>query len=76
MSNYIKVFEGSFVQVQHIFQSLEAQNISAIIKDEAESGRIAGFGGAIHDFQEIHVHKDEIKEATKIVAHLISEMEA
>lgn len=74
MSNYIKVFSGSFIEVQRIFQLLEAENICAIIKDEGEAGRLAGFGGAI-DFQEIHVHKDEIKRVTPIIKHINSQLE-
>ncbi|WP_203256958.1 putative signal transducing protein [Hyunsoonleella ulvae] len=74
MSNYIKVFEGSFIEVQRIFQSLETENICAIIKDEAESGRLAGFGGALQGFQEIHVHKDELKRVTPIIKRLTSQL--
>ncbi|GGD05845.1 putative signal transducing protein [Hyunsoonleella pacifica] len=74
MSNYIKIFSGSFIEVQRIFQLLEAENICAIIKDEAESGRLAGFGSAI-DIQEIHVHKDEIKRVTPIIKRLTSQLE-
>ena len=76
MSNYVKVFEGSFVEVQHIFQSLEEENIRAIIKDETESGRIAGFGGAIHDFKEIYVHKDELEKVLPLIEKLTSELES
>lgn len=76
MSNYIKVFAGSFVEVQHVFQSLEAENICAIIKDESESGRIAGFGGAVHDHKEIYVHKDELDKVKPIIERLTSELES
>jgi hypothetical protein len=70
MSNYVKVFAGSFIEVQRIFQMLEAKNICAIIKDETESARLAGFGAAIHDLQEIHVHKDELERVTPILEKL------
>ncbi len=76
MSNYIKVFTGSFIDVQRLFKALEAVNICAIIKDEGESGRLAGFGTGIQGLQEIHVHKDELERATPIVENLTSELEA
>ncbi|MBC3759722.1 MULTISPECIES: putative signal transducing protein [Hyunsoonleella] len=76
MTNYVKVFSGNFIEVQRIFKSLEDVGICAIIKDESESGRLAGFGASIQGFQEIHVHKEEIDRATPIVEALVSELEA
>ncbi|WP_136480947.1 putative signal transducing protein [Cognatitamlana onchidii] len=74
MSNYIKVYTGNFIEVQRIFNALETQNISAIIKDESESGRLAGFGSSIQGLQEIHVHKDELALAEPIIEKLTSEL--
>ncbi|TBN04356.1 DUF2007 domain-containing protein [Hyunsoonleella flava] len=74
-SNYIKVFSGNFIQVQRVFNALEQENICAIIKDESESGRLAGFGASIQGFQEIHVHKDELDKVTPILNRLLSEIE-
>ncbi|SFD05637.1 putative signal transducing protein [Algibacter pectinivorans] len=67
MSNYIKVFSGNFIEVQRMFKLLEEVNICAIIKDESESGRLAGFGSSIQGLQEIHVHKDELERAKPII---------
>jgi hypothetical protein len=75
MSNYIHVFSGNFIEVQRIFKALEAVNICAVIKDESESGRLAGFGSSIQGLQEIHVHKDELNKATPIIKNLTSESE-
>lgn len=71
MSNYIKVFSGNFIEVQRIFTKLEQQNICAIIKDESESGRLAGFGSSIQGLQEIHVHKEERDKTSLVLAHLL-----
>lgn len=76
MSNYIRVFTGNFIEVQRIFKALEKVNISAIIKDESESGRLAGFGASIQGLQEIHVHKEELEKATSLVESLTKELEA
>ncbi|MGB5420003.1 putative signal transducing protein [Algibacter sp.] len=75
MSNYIKVFSGNFIEVQRIFSELENFNICAIIKDESESGRLAGFGPSIQGLQEIHVHKDELDRSTPIIKNLTSKLE-
>lgn len=75
-TKYIKVFSGNFIEVQRIFKALEQKNICAIIKDESESGRLAGFGASIQGFQEIHVHEDESESAKRIVESLISELNA
>ena len=76
MSNYIKVFTGNFIEVQRIFNELENLNICAIIKDESESGRLAGFGASIQGLQEIHAHKEELDKAVLIVEHLKSKLQA
>ncbi|PWH82527.1 hypothetical protein DIS18_09775 [Algibacter marinivivus] len=76
MSNYIRVFTGNFIEVQRIFKALEKVNICAIIKDESESGRLAGFGASIQGLQEIHVHKEELEKATPLVESLTKELEA
>lgn len=73
MSNYIKVFTGSFIEVQRIFSELEKDNICAIIKDESESGRLAGFGTPVYGIQEIHVHKDELKRTLALLEQLTPE---
>ncbi|MEP3836018.1 MAG: DUF2007 domain-containing protein [Algibacter sp.] len=72
MSNYLKVFSGNFIEVQRTFKLLEDVNICAIIKDESESGRLAGFGPSIPGLQEIHVHKDELERAKPIIESLNS----
>lgn len=75
MSNYMKVFTGNFIEVQRMFRLLEEVNICAIIKDESESGRLAGFGSSILGLQEIHVHKDELTRAKPIIENATSELE-
>lgn len=75
MSNYTKVFSGNFIEVQRLFSELQNLNICAIIKDESESGRLAGFGSSILGLQEIHVHKDELETTTTLIKNLTSELE-
>jgi len=74
-SNYIKVFTGNFIIVQLIKDRLLNIDISPIIKDESESGRLAGFGSASPGTQEIFVHENEIDKAVEVVESVRSEME-
>ncbi len=66
-TNYNKVFSGNFIVVQMIKDRLESSGISPIIKDESESGRLAGFGASIQGFQELYVSNEELSKATAIV---------
>ena len=47
--------------------------IIPVIKDESESGRLAGFGSAIQYFQEIYVRQDEIEKATFVIESIVDE---
>ncbi|MFB9058198.1 putative signal transducing protein [Mariniflexile ostreae] len=73
-SNYIRVFTGDFMAVQRVFLELESENICAVIKDESESGRLAGFASSIQGFQDILVHKDELDKALSIMETLASSL--
>ncbi len=74
MDDYVKIFSGSFIIVQLVFDRLKGAGINAIIKDESESGRLAGFGSAIQGFQELYVSKDEVDFAIPIVEEVNAEL--
>ncbi|MBP1839805.1 putative signal transducing protein [Formosa algae] len=75
-SNYTKVFTGNFIIVQRLVSELEAENINAIIKDESESGRLAGFGSSIQGQQDLFVNKEEAVAALKIIEGVTAELDA
>ena len=75
-TNYKKIFSGSFIIVQLAMDRLESAGIHAIIKDESESGRLAGFGSSIQNYQELHVNRDELEQALPIIASVKEELEA
>ena len=75
-SDYKKIYTGSFIIAQLIVDKLEALGISAIVKDESESGRLAGFGASISGSQDIYVNIEELSEAIPIVESVTSELEA
>ncbi|MCM4165230.1 MULTISPECIES: putative signal transducing protein [unclassified Arenibacter] len=70
-SNYTKIFSGNFILAQGIINQLKEVGIVPIIKDESESGRLAGFGSAIQGNQEIYVHSDELEKAKPIVQEVL-----
>jgi len=74
MDDYVKIFSGSFIIVQLVLDRLKGAGINAIIKDESESGRLAGFGSAIQGFQELYVNKDEVDYAVPIVEEVNAEL--
>ncbi|AXT20516.1 DUF2007 domain-containing protein [Flavobacteriaceae bacterium AU392] len=73
-SNYIKIYTGSFIIAQLIITRLQEIGISPVVKDESESGRLAGFGAAVPGNQELYVRNEELDKATPIVNNAISEM--
>lgn len=74
VTNYTIVFFGNFIEVQRVFRALEDKNICAIIRDESESGRLAGFAPTMQGHQEILVHNDELEKALPIVERLVAEI--
>jgi len=66
-SKYTRIFSGSFILVQTMANQLKEIGIVPVIKDESESGRLAGFGSTIQGNQEIYVHDDELEKAQSII---------
>ncbi|WP_040280024.1 putative signal transducing protein [Psychroserpens damuponensis] len=77
MSNtsYTKIFSGSFIIIQLALDRLNSAGINAVVKDESESGRLAGFGASIQGYQELYVHDDELSQAERIISSIKEELE-
>ena len=76
-SNFIKIFTGNFIIVQRIVDELKKIDINAIVKDQTESARLAGFGGGITPgFQQVYVHKDELDKSVEVVESINADLEA
>lgn len=76
-TNFIKIFTGNFIIVQRIVDELKNIDVNAIVKDQTESARLAGFGGGIvPGFQQIFVHKDELDKSVEIVESINADLEA
>ena len=74
-SHYVKIYSGNFVVVQLMNSRLQAIGITPIVKDEQESGRLAGFPVGIAGYQELYVHEDEMDKAVETVEATLAEME-
>ncbi|MGJ8732135.1 DUF2007 domain-containing protein [Cellulophaga fucicola] len=66
-SNYQKIYSGNQFDVLAIVEELHAIHIEGIVKDETESGRLAGFGTAIPGEQDLYVHNDEVEKAKELL---------
>ena len=75
-SNYTKVFTGNFLIVQQMTNELDNIGITPIVKDESESGRLAGFGSTPIGQQVLFVHNDELNKALPIIEQIKSSLTA
>ncbi|MCY3998185.1 MAG: DUF2007 domain-containing protein [Flavobacteriaceae bacterium] len=67
--HYKTVYSGSAILCLRIGDALEEKGIKPIVKDTAESARLAGFG-AIPNYQIIQVRKDQEIQAIQIIQAL------
>ena len=72
-SNYTKIFTGNRFTAQRIEAKLKEVGINAVIKDESDSARLAGFAANVDGELEVHVHNDEVDKAMMIVKELTTQ---
>lgn len=73
-THYQRIYTGSFVIVTLLVSKLEEIGITPIIKDETESGRLAGFGPSVPGQQQVFVHDNELDKAIPIVEATLADM--
>ncbi len=66
-TEYIKIYTGDFLTSQRIQQRLEDIGINAVVKNEDESARLAGFANPVPSLQDIYVHETELEKAKTVV---------
>ena len=66
---YKKLFHGTAIDVAKLCSVLDTLGIIQVVKDQAESARLAGFGTLFTD-QEIWVHLDEYERAREAAIEL------
>ncbi|MDG1762492.1 MAG: DUF2007 domain-containing protein [Flavobacteriaceae bacterium] len=64
-----KLFYGTAMDVAKLCGVLDTLNIVPVVKDQAESARLAGFGILFTD-QEVWVHPDEFEKAREALKEL------
>ena len=65
----VLVYSGSPMVIPLVCGALSNEKIYPIIKDEAESARLAGFGVNSYE-QKIFVNKNEVKKALGVINSL------
>ncbi|MBR9914004.1 MAG: DUF2007 domain-containing protein [Algicola sp.] len=75
-STYTKIFSGNFIIVQLALDRLKSAGINAVIKDESESGRLAGFGASIQGYQELYVSNEELDQARLVINSVNEELKS
>lgn len=66
-SNYARIFVGNAITSKGIINQLKEIGITAVVKDEAESARLAGFASSMLDEVEVYVHNDELERAERLL---------
>jgi len=66
-SNYTRIFVGNRIEAKGITNRLKEIGITAIVKDEGESARLAGFASPLLNEAEVYVHKNELERAEKVL---------
>ncbi len=66
-TNYTRIYIGNIAKAQSIVSRLKDIGIIAVVKDEAESARLAGFASSMLGEAEVFVHNDELEEAEKVL---------
>ncbi|NNG08960.1 MAG: DUF2007 domain-containing protein [Arenibacter sp.] len=66
-SNYKKIFTGESLLAKQIVGKLHEIGIEAVVKDEAESARLAGFASSMLGQVDLFVHKDEVEKAMALI---------
>lgn len=69
-TKYIKIYSGNAIIGKRIELELLDLGIFPVIKDEAESARLAGFASSMLGTIELHVSQDEKEKALAIVTKI------
>ena len=73
-TDYIKIYSGNAIIGKRIELELLDLGISPVIKDEAESARLAGFASSMLGTIELHVSQDEKEKALAVVAKITASL--
>jgi hypothetical protein len=66
MNEYHKFYTGSSITVNRLVDLLKRENITPLIKDNIESGRLAGFG-TTGESVELYIQKTDQTKAKEVL---------
>ncbi len=72
-SNYTRIFTGDSLIAKQIISRLHEIGIEAIVKDEAESARLAGFASSMLGQVDLYVNNDEVDKAKVMVNEIVTD---
>ena len=70
-NNLVKVFTGSEVSVILLKGELEEHGVSAIVKNEYQSGITAGFLGGVPSAIDLYIKELDFKQAEPIINEFV-----
>lgn len=68
----VHLFTGSEVDVERLKTELEANGIGVLVKNDFQSGVMAGFGGGIPSAVDIYVAFADADKATEIIEAIMN----
>ncbi len=74
MKTHVKLFTGTSILVNRLVQLLDEENIPSIVRDDQESGRLAGFG-TFGDAVELLVFESDKEKAITVLEEFRKEIE-
>lgn len=74
MKEHINVFTGSTILTNRLAFLLDENEIPSLIKDQKESGRLAGFG-ATGNSSELFIYTTDFEKAKNIIEKFKKEIE-
>nr|WP_299035500.1 DUF2007 domain-containing protein [uncultured Tenacibaculum sp.] len=66
MNKHIKVFSGSQIFVNRLSQLLNEINVPYLIKDNKESGRLAGFG-TLGNSIDVFIYESDVEKSQSTI---------
>lgn len=73
MKAHVKVFTGTNILANRLSYLLDQIGIPTLIKDDKESGRLAGFG-AFGDSAELFIYDSDLEKASSIIENFQKEI--
>ena len=74
MTKHVKIYSGTSILTNRLAFLLDQQNIATMIKDQKESGRLAGFG-ATENSSELYIYQSDTEKSKPIIENFLKEIE-